>query len=432
MRALHLFPFFDDRLDDGARHYAFMISKELATAGVEVEVLTTTADRIRHTSAMSHRWNGELPAGSFDVGGVAVHRSPVTASIPSPAGRLISGLIRRRWRREGIAAGGAAGVPDVDVLVRAARERPAAYDWLALLARGPHSFGLLRSAARRARHADVIVAGFLPFTTPWYAMQLAERFHRPFVLLPLLHPRDPYHHFRPFYECFARAGAVLVQTPYAAELSKQLAPGSRPMCIGAGVDPEEWAGGEVSGARFRARHGLGDQRLVLFVGRKEAGKRYDMLVQAVDSLDDPNVRLVMVGADTDGLPLRSSRGLFLGPLSRSELLDAYDACDVFASASEQESFGIVFLEAWMREKPVLGNRACGPVAALVRDAVDGYLCGGVPEFAARIRQLLSDDERARALGRAGRERTLAEYTWQAAARRVREVYEALSGSWREP
>jgi glycosyltransferase involved in cell wall biosynthesis len=89
--------------------------------------------------------------------------------------------------------------------------------------------------------------------------------------------------------------------------------------------------------------------------------------------------------------------------------------------SEHESFGIVFLEAWMRQKPVIGNRACGPVASIIEHGTDGYLCHDVADFAARIRFLLDHPEDARALGTAGRTKTMAHYTWDAVGRRVHDL-----------
>jgi glycosyltransferase involved in cell wall biosynthesis len=277
--------------------------------------------------------------------------------------------------------------------------RPRWYDGLVALGRGPHSAPLLLEAGRRARGADVLLAGFVPFTTVWYGARIAARHGLPFVLLPFFHPEDRYHHFGMFYRAFAAADAVLAQSPYSAALFERLA-AARAVQVGVGVERATAADPRVDGARFRAAHGLEDARIVLFVGRKEPSKRYDVAIDAVEALRDERVVLVMIGADVDRRPLTSPRVRYLGRVSRETLLDAYDACDVFVLPSAHESFGIVFLEAWMRGKPVLGNRDCGPVASVIEEGVDGFLCGDAAEFAARIRYLLDHPEAAAALAAA--------------------------------
>ncbi len=423
MRALHVFPLFGADLTNGSEYYEYMLTKSLAARGVEVDVLTTTSRSVRPASALSSAWGHDYPAGVEQTDGMRVHRFPVTFSTPTALGQAISRLVFRRWRREeqqlGTVWRGSPGL--VDHLHRRALARSSLYDGLMLLARGPHSLGLLTAAARMMRTCDVVLVGFLPFALVWQITRLAGWLGTPAVVLPLFHPDDVYHHFSSHYGALARADAVLALTAYSAGLFERLIPASHPVHVGAGID-EAIFGPGVSGARFRAKYGLGDQRIVLFVGRKEPSKRYDLAVEAVDLIDDDRITLVMVGRDVDGRPVTSARTRYLGPLDQGDLLDAYDACDVFLLPSEHESFGIVFLEAWMLRKPVIGNRLCGAVASVVRHGRDGYLCGDAQEMAERIVALICDPALARAMGDAGRARVTAEYTWGAVAQRVYSVY----------
>ena len=109
------------------------------------------------------------------------------------------------------------------------------------------------------------------------------------------------------------------------------------------------------------------------------------------------------------------------------MLDAYHACDVLLLPSESESFGWVLLEAWACRKPVIGNRQCAPVAAVVSDGEDGYLCTGAEEMAHRIAQLAANPALARRLGQAGYEKTAARYTWEVIGRKVCDLYARLAG-----
>jgi glycosyltransferase involved in cell wall biosynthesis len=213
-------------------------------------------------------------------------------------------------------------------------------------------------------------------------------------------------------------------TGYSTALFERLLPGSRPAEVGAGVDPGEFTKAGASGERFRAKYGLGDGPLILYVGRKEPAKRYDLAAVALAGV--PEARLVLVGQDVDGRPITQPNARVLGALPRADVLDAYDACQAVIFPSESESFGLVLLEAWLARKPVIGNAACGPVAALIDDGVDGFVCAGAAEMAQRARQLLADPGLRQRLGEAGYHKVITRYTWDQVSRRVLDVYEQLT------
>jgi glycosyltransferase involved in cell wall biosynthesis len=228
------------------------------------------------------------------------------------------------------------------------------------------------------------------------------------------------------FQCYKNADALLMQTSYSTSLFQEWFPSSWPVEIGAGVDQAELTNGRISGERFRLKHGLTSRHIVLFVGRKESGKRYDLALAAVEALNDPNTILVMIGADVDGKRLPSSSVLYLGSLPRDELLDAYDACDVFVMPSESESFGLVFLEAWMRRKPVIGNANCGPVAALINDEDDGFLCETIEEIITRLRQLFQNPVRAEQMGNTGYTKVIQRYTWAIVGQKAYQLYSQIA------
>jgi glycosyltransferase involved in cell wall biosynthesis len=423
LRVLHVFPLFGADLTNGSERYEYMLTRTLVAQGVEVDVLTTTARRVRPTSAFSSAFDRDYAAGVEESDGIRIHRFPVSFSMPAALGHAISRFILRRWQGEEQHFGRVLrGSPHlVDHLRLRALSRSTLYDGLMLLARGPHSVSLLAAAARLMRTRDLVLVSFLPFALVWQITRLARMLHTPVVVLPLFHPDDVYHHFSAHYRALARSDAVLAQTEYSADLFKRLVPSCQPTPVGAGIDPAVFESA-ASGERFRAKYGLGGKRIVLFVGRKEPSKRYDLAVDAVDLIDDDRITLVMIGQDVDGRRVASRHARYLGPVSDGDLLDAYAACDVFLLPSEHESFGIVFLEAWMLGKPVIGNRLCGPVASVIQDGRDGYLCSDAEEMAGRIVELIADPARARALGEAGGRRVRTAHTWDAVARKVRAVY----------
>jgi glycosyltransferase involved in cell wall biosynthesis len=79
---------------------------------------------------------------------------------------------------------------------------------------------------------------------------------------------------------------------------------------------------------------------------------------------------------------------------------------------------MVFAEAWLRRLPVVGNRWCGPVASLIGEGRDGFLASGAADLADALGRLLDDEALRRAMGEAGREKTLRDHTWPSCASRA--------------
>lgn len=428
MRVAFAVPFFGPGLTNGSEHLAYHLARRLVELGAAVDVYTTCTARARAVAPFALRWPADFPAAPEVSAGIRIRRFPVTFAMPAALARLASTLIAARWRAEerryGVVLKGSAALETY--YARRARSRPAWYDRVFLAGLGPWSAPLRRELELRLPDYDVVVTGFVPFALPGQVIRLTRRLGKPAALLPLFHPEDLFHHHRTFYEMFAEASAVLALTGYSAGLFRRLAPASRPIELGAGVEAEAYSRADISGARFRARYGLGDDDLVLFVGRKEPGKRYDLAVAAVERLARPGTTLVMVGEDVDRAPLRSARTRHLGKIPLEDLRDAYDACRVLLAPSEHESFGMVLLEAWMREKPVIGNGRCRPLASLIDEGRDGFVSWTADDMAERLRLLLDQPELARQMGQRGRQKVLRQYTWEVVGRKLFDILGELA------
>ena len=114
---------------------------------------------------------------------------------------------------------------------------------------------------------------------------------------------------------------------------------------------------------------------------------------------------------------------FAGEVSDSQLEMHLQRCDIFVAPSRYESFGLVFLEAMMFGKPVVGCRAGGMIE-VVEDGVSGLLAepGDVPSLVSTIGTLLEDAAKRREFGRAGRQRYLSLYTREALVERTLKFY----------
>jgi len=179
-------------------------------------------------------------------------------------------------------------------------------------------------------------------------------------------------------------------------------------------------------------------KVVAFVGRLQQFKGPQVLIRATAELmrRDPhrNLRVIICGGASGAsataeeyLDLARELGVarrirFLDPRPPEELVSIYQAADIVAVPSYNESFGLVAMEAQACGTPVIAARVGGlPVA--VAEGETGLLVDGhaTEDWADAIGQLLDDDDtRIRmaeeAVGHA------ANFSWASTAARLASVY----------
>jgi glycosyltransferase involved in cell wall biosynthesis len=105
----------------------------------------------------------------------------------------------------------------------------------------------------------------------------------------------------------------------------------------------------------------------------------------------------------------------------------FDAAGVFVSVSPYESFGIVFLEAWMAQLPVIGCRRGGS-AKIITNFQDGLLVdfGKPRELAGAILELLENKNVACRMGENGYRKVQENFTWDRIVDRWEKLYLAVA------
>jgi glycosyltransferase involved in cell wall biosynthesis len=126
-----------------------------------------------------------------------------------------------------------------------------------------------------------------------------------------------------------------------------------------------------------------------------------------------------------------NRIFFTGRVSDRDLPDFYRLADVtvLPSVSMGEAFGLVLLEAMACEKPVIASNLPG-VRAVVNNGKDGLLVEpDNPEaLADSLLTILNDDNLRQAMGRSGRAKVEASYSWDQIGVKLENIYrQVLNG-----
>ncbi|MFZ2178650.1 MAG: glycogen synthase [Rhodococcus sp. (in: high G+C Gram-positive bacteria)] len=217
-----------------------------------------------------------------------------------------------------------------------------------------------------------------------------------------------------------------------------------------GIDTSIWHAGPAEPEQESALERIGvdpAEPMVAFVGRITRQKGVGHLIAAAHRFD-PDIQLVLcAGApDTPEIAAETEHAVAALAAHRNnvfwvrEMLPAeqvreiLSAADVFVCPSVYEPLGIVNLEAMACETAVVASDV-GGIPEVVEDGVTGRLVhynSYEPELfeqalADAVNEIASDSGIAGAMGKAGRERAIAEFSWTAIARQTLDVYlDALS------
>ena len=216
-----------------------------------------------------------------------------------------------------------------------------------------------------------------------------------------------------------------------------------------GIDPDEFKpdqGTDVVDALGVDR----DRPLVVFVGRITRQKGLVHLVRAAKAFDPDTQLLLLAGAPDTPEIAAEFEGAFAElskarsgnvkwvqeMLPRASVRQVLTHATVFACPSIYEPLGIVNLEAMSCETAVVASRV-GGIPDVVVDGETGYLVPYDPaqasdpafvaqfeaNFAERVNDVTRDPQKARQFGLAGRERCIAEFSWEKIAQETVAVYE---------
>lgn len=239
-----------------------------------------------------------------------------------------------------------------------------------------------------------------------------------------------------------QVGGLLCQRMIATSPSEydlivrhRIAPAERVVCIEYGIETNPLPA-TYDRAATRAALGLPPEAPAIGTAARVAPQKNPLLfVEAAARVlqNLPEARFLWCG-DGELRTTAEQRAVALGIAERCRFLghreDAAQvlaALDLFWLTSNYESFGMATAEAMALERPVVATDVLG-TRDVVAPGVTGLL---VPPrdpqaLAAATIELLRNPERARAFGRAGRQRVLERYTIDRMARSTARLYEELA------
>lgn len=367
----------------GAEVAARSFAEQLAARGCDVEVLTTCC-----RTPFESWWEDTLPAGVESLQGVTVRRFPV-----NPHGAEIVHDLNHRM---------------------AQGHKPSAEEQRRYVRHTINSDALVAYAAANCRGRTIIGVPY----TQGLIWSLLQALPGEASLISCLHD-EPQMRWVTTEEMLGHARQVFLLTEeekslairhYGPRLGRRVA--DWPV-VGVGVElPRSFAADDrAASAQVAARYRLPSD-YVVYVGRKDRGKNVGLLVQFFQEYANSggDSALVFLGGGDPQLVPEHPAIRDLGFLPEADKYALLTGAKALINLSDNESFSIVIMEAWLCGVPTIVSAGCEVTAAHCRKSGGGIAVADAQEFAAALRLVGRDSQRTE-LGAAGRRYVRKHYAW---------------------
>jgi len=398
MNILHVIQSYNPPIFGGAETYMKELSENLAKRNHRVTVFTSDLASLKPRR--------QVTSGSQEIGGVFVNYFKTTRLPPLGLLNIFNKALDRRFK----------SMRNVSLALRLFSHPQMPY-----LAQ-KIGFG----------NWDVVNATCFPWSSAVLAYYGAKMAKAPCVAMPFFHVGHPEYECYSFFELLRKSDAVILQTNYELTyLANKSIPAEKMYVVGAGVNPEDFS--EVDSEGFKEKYGLNNSRLILFMGHRISSKGIFTLIESMKYVKRcfPDTQLVLAGRSGREYdeyystlpPSLKSAIVDVGILPKREKADAFAAADVFVMPSKFESIGLVYLEAWMCNKPVIGAYS-KTMSCVIKNGEDGFLVdfGDSRRLAEKIVHLLKNDSLREEMGKTGKEKVLKKFTWNKISMKIEDIY----------
>jgi glycosyltransferase involved in cell wall biosynthesis len=400
-------PWFGRDLKGGAEQQAWQVATRLASRGHAVEVLTTCCRSFQDDWAVNH-----LKAGVSQEQGVTIRRFRVERRDRDSFAEVNRQMLSLPFSRL------KPGVNPVSLK-----------DAETFCSENITSPQLLNFLKNQQHQYHVFL--FIPYLYGPILKGLPLVGNRAF-LQPCLH-NEVYAYLPQVANIFHAARGILFISEGEAQLARQLyGPGIilKSIVAGAGVE----AGQHYDKAISRIGElSVKQERFVLCLGRRDAGKNTDLLVRAYAAFkqqhSDSNLKLVLAGPGTASFNGSVPGLIDLGLVEEGEKEALLGNCLALFQPSQNESYSRVLMEAWFYGRPVAAHRNCLATAIAVESAKGGWLAKTEVEWVELFAELdRSPEEQLAKYGAKGQAYAKENAVWD----KVIERYEAALGLSTEP
>ncbi len=276
-------------------------------------------------------------------------------------------------------------------------------------------------------------------TATIYAYRFSKKKQIPFFCTPLYHinPYADYILYPSYQHILRNADAVIACTSIEKKLYLKYGIDEKKIhIIPPGINPMEY--NNINTENFKKKYNIPENsQLILFMGRKSYEKGVINSILALKYLINSykKIRLLVAGPATreykiffNKLPGKIKEHIIdLGMVNQETKANAFASCDVFILPSLDDAFGIVYLEAWMFKKPVIGAMR-GNVEGLIDNNINGFLVpfNNIKKLTSKIENLLNDKNLNETFGQNGYNKLINNYLLEQTNKKIFELYFNLS------
>lgn len=311
---------------------------------------------------------------------------------------------------------------------------------LIMFLNGPYSPTMFRYL--KHVNADAVFAA----SSNYYYMQLPLWRRCNFFYFASIHldeDENKTHLLKKQMECMNASTLYIANTNFEAK--RMVEAGLQPdkaYVLGCGVEMSDFVlNDNTQILTFKEKAGIPEKATVVgYVGRIEKTKNVQLAIDAFIkvSADFPDAYLLIAGTGQEyanelktyvsqRYPKVAERIIFITEFETSQKAAIFHSLDILVLPSKNESFGLVFLEAWSCKKPVIGT-SIGAVRDVITDGFDGLIAqpDNVDQLEEMIRKLLSDKDLRIAMGQNGYKKVQENFTWDIIVSRLRKCYIAAT------
>lgn len=303
---------------------------------------------------------------------------------------------------------------------------------------GPHSGEMYGRMWREIKKADIVSLYTVPHPHNFIAFIIAKLLKKQVTIAPFFHPNHPFYERRSYYWLLKHCDAVITLTDFERDyLQSKGIPSEKLHVTGCGIHPEQYVPGDVDSFRSRLQSGYGvkeGDRLITFIGRKTPEKGVGHLIEAVKDLRrEMPLKLFLAGPGFDwyknlydSLSEEEKKIIVdLGVISHQDKVNLLHLSDLLVLPSKYESFGIVFLEAWICDVPVVGSDE-GAIPSVIGEGGFVFKFGNIEDLKAKLKDALKDEAKREAATK-GKEMVSTKYTWDIIATKAEKVMKRVLG-----